>query len=111
MQKQIINYETAKEAKLYLTIQGTLNKVNSDFRMWPGSIDAKILKQNCPKCGSNLVCGYADMGTTEFVDTYHHICMAPDCDFIAKKDEFGLSMGERDNFGQSDCPFCRRNVQ
>ncbi len=32
-------------------------------------------------------------------DSYAHICMSSDCDFIAKKDEFGLTMGAKEIYG------------
>jgi len=93
-----------------LSIEDTLKKENSDFKYWSKSINTEILIKACPKCGADILCVYADMGVTDFCDTYHHICINNECDFIEKKDEFGISMGAREDSGPSPCPFCKREV-
>jgi len=94
-----------------LSIEETLKKEGSDFRSWPYRInDTKVIGNNCPKCGSNVLCAYAETGTTDFCDTYHHICMNPTCDYIEKIDKFGIGMGDREEFGPSPCPYCSRKI-
>lgn len=95
---------------MLLTIDQSLDKKGSDFRNWPRSVDRVILSNSCPKCGSDVLCVYADMSSTDFCDTYNHICMDSKCDFIERKDIFGISMGGREEHGPSPCPFCERNV-
>ena len=91
-----------------LSIEDTLKKENSDFKNWSKSINTEILIKACPKCGADILCVYACMGVTDFCDTYNHICINNDCNFIKKKDEFGISMGVREESGPSPCPFCKR---
>lgn len=94
-----------------INIQAALNKKGSDFMGWQrSSIDTKIIQTGCPKCGSELVCAYTDMGVSDFCDCYHHICTNISCNYILKKDIPGLVMGYRDISGPDHCPFCQRNV-
>ncbi|PWU12329.1 MAG: hypothetical protein C5B49_16525 [Bdellovibrio sp.] len=93
-----------------LSTEETLQKQESDFKDWSHSVQWKILSRNCPKCGADVLCAYGDMGTTEFLDTYHHICMNSACDFIQKKSDFGIAMGARENTGPGPCPFCGRAI-
>lgn len=94
-----------------LSIDETLRKKNSDFSNWTRRISTQIIPNGCPHCGADLVCAHADMGTTDFCDTYQHTCMNSACDFLVKKEEFGIGMGERDVRGPSACPICGRTVQ
>lgn len=93
-----------------LSISDTLKKDGSDFKNWQNTADTKIIRHACPECGSDLLCSYADMGTTEFIDTYNHICMNPECHNVQKRDIFGISMGSRDTEGPCVCPFCYRKL-
>lgn len=93
-----------------LSISDTLKKNESDFKYWQNEINIKVIKYACSKCGSDMLCCYADMGTTEFNDTYNHICMNPECNNILKKDIFGISMSSRDKEGPCECPFCNRKL-
>lgn len=93
-----------------LIIQKALMKDGSDFKNWTYGADKKILINSCPKCDSDILCVYADMGVSDFCDTYHHICMNSKCEFIVKKDEFNISMGTREEHGPAPCPFCGRII-
>jgi hypothetical protein len=93
-----------------ISIMRALNKESSDFRKWEKSVNKAIITEKCPKCGSIVVCAYADMGTTEFCDTYNHICLNAACDYLKKKEVFNISMGDRDTTGAAPCPFCGRKV-
>ncbi len=93
-----------------LSIEETLQKEGSDFKSWPRSIDTKVLDNACPECKTDVLCAYADTGVTEFCDTYHHICMNSACDYLEKKDVFGIGMGEREVYGPSPCPYCHRKI-
>jgi hypothetical protein len=93
-----------------LSIEDTLKKENSEFKFWSGMISTEILNKACPKCGTNILCAYSEMGVSDFCDTYHHICVNNECDFIKKRDEFGIGMGTREESGPTPCPFCNREV-
>ena len=93
-----------------LSVTETLNKFGSDFINCSITVNTEIIEHPCPKCGADVLCAHADMGTTDFVDTYHHICMNPECTHIEKKDFWGISMGCREVDGPAVCPFCHRRV-
>lgn len=94
-----------------LSVDDTLLKQGSDFGDWPRGADHTILRNSCPKCGSDVLCAYADMNRVDFLDTYHHICMNTACDFMEKKCEYAVGMGAREESGPSPCPFCGRTLR
>ena len=94
-----------------LSEKETLHKQDSDFACEIYSdCSRKIIESPCPKCQSPVLCAYADMARTEFADTYNHICMNPDCDYLLKETISGMTMGARDSSGPENCPFCKRKV-
>jgi len=73
-----------------ISTEKTLKKAGSDFKNWDRSYDTMVLENACPKCHSDIPCVYADMGGTDFNDTYSHICMNSECSFIEKKEYFDI---------------------
>jgi hypothetical protein len=89
----------------------TLYKQDSDFACEIYSnCNWRIIQSPCPKCQSPVLCVYADMARTEFADTYNHICMNLDCDYLLKETIPGLTMGARDSSVPENCPFCERKI-
>ena len=93
-----------------LTIEQTLIKDGSDFKDWLQHPDVKVIWNECPQCGSDIVCAYGDMASVYYCDTYHHICMNSGCNYIEKEDKWGAGMSGRELYGPSNCPFCSRKV-
>lgn len=94
-----------------LEAQPILNKVGSDFKgISPAGVDIENLKDACPTCGSDLICCYSELGTTDYVDCFNHICRSPECGYLVKKDLFDIGMGTRENSGANGCPFCGRQI-
>ena len=93
-----------------LTVADTLKKKRSDFAHFQNAVNCKNLKNECPECGSDVLCAYADQGVTDFFDSYRHLCRRPGCRYIEKHDEFWVAMGEREYLGPIPCPFCGRDV-
>lgn len=88
-----------------------LEKEGSDFcGRAAGTLNINFVRRGCPLCDSDLLCVYDDLGTTDFCDTYNHICVNPDCTFMERHDEFGSGMSEREEIGPASCPFCGRPV-
>lgn len=94
----------------------TLLTVNEAIaRKVPGIAHARhrdwmIIEAKCPKCGSQVVCIYDDLGVTDYYDNYAHICLNPDCDFFLHKEEFTCNMGGRGNQESEECIFCSRHI-
>lgn len=94
-----------------LTKREALYKVGSDFS--DGiyeNCDCEVIQTACLKCHAPILCAYADMAQSDFADTYNHICMNIDCDYMARRTIFGMTMGTRDSYGPERCPFCMRDV-
>ncbi|MBK9502144.1 MAG: hypothetical protein IPQ05_15455 [Leptospiraceae bacterium] len=91
-------------------IETTLKKPSSLFKAWPGMVSVVITNDVCPKCDGVVLCGYAEMGVTDFDDNYQHICANLECDYEVDDEQYALSMGARDNSGPANCPFCNREV-
>lgn len=73
--------------------------------------DADIINEKCPKCGSQIVCVYDDLGAVEYYDNYAHICLNPGCDFVLHYESFICNMGGRANIPSETCFFCSRKVR
>jgi hypothetical protein len=73
--------------------------------------DVKIIEEPCPKCGSQVVCAYDDLGATDYYDNYAHVCLNPDCDFLLHRESFSCNLGGRSGGATERCVFCRRDIQ
>jgi len=88
-----------------------LYKRGSDFACeLYSNCNRSIIEGSCPKCQSSVLCAYADMARTEFADTYNHICMNFNCDYLLEETISGMTMGARDSAGPENCPFCKREM-
>ncbi len=56
----------------------------------------------CQQCGSDIVCGYIDLGLHDYYDNYFHVCTG--CLDNAHTEKFSQNGYE----GESVCPFCKR---
>lgn len=87
--------------------------------------DAQIIEDKCPKCGSQIVCVYDDLGATDYYDNYAHICLNSDCGFVLHHESFTCNVGGRasapmgteiDPVSRTEvvkevCWFCRRPIR
>ena len=64
--------------------------------------DAHLRIIVCPKCGNQMICGWADIGATDVYDEYFHYC--PHCGEFEHKSEYSGSGYE----GPAICPFCKQ---
>lgn len=84
-------------------------KFKGVFKNWPGGINENKAG-SCPKCGSEVICQYAEEGSADFVDVYSHVCTNPDCDYELYQEFFSVGMSSRSETGPNPCPFCNRAV-
>jgi hypothetical protein len=97
-------------SKMTLNETSTLNKQGSEFSRGLNPSSLEILSQTCPKFRGDVLCAYGNTSPTDYNDTYNHICMMENCDYVEVKEEFDLGMTEREE-GPAPCPFCHREVE
>ncbi len=86
-------------------------KKSALFGNWCGRYqDSKVLEQKCPKCGAKILCVYADMGSTDYYDTFAHICLNPSCDYVIDDQRFECNIGGRSTPDLVCCIFCGRDL-
>ena len=72
--------------------------------------DAKILEEKCPKCGSEVVCVYDDLGMVDYYDNFAHICLNADCDYLVHQESFTSNIGGRSDIASNSCVHCGRDI-
>ena len=83
-------------------------KKTRDFR--DGGGDVKILEAKCLKCGSDVVCAYRDTGSVDYYDSFAHVCLNSNCDYLEQEEQFECNVGGRPIADPVICSFCRRTV-